>query len=140
LLYKHIKICLCDRMKRLLSLIQATADPTRLRLLFLLAEAELTVTELTTIMGQSQPRVSRHLKLLCEAGLLERFKEGSWVFHRLADAGLSAAFAKALMALPLDDNGMFDADRARLANVRAARAAAASEFFRASAPEWERIR
>ncbi|HEY1961073.1 MAG TPA: metalloregulator ArsR/SmtB family transcription factor [Rhizomicrobium sp.] len=127
-------------MQRLLSMLQAAADPTRLRLLFLLAEAELTVTELTTIMGQSQPRVSRHLKLLCEAGLLERFKEGSWVFHRLADAGLSAAFAKELMGLPIEERSAFEADRARLANVRAARAAAAAEFFRANAPEWERIR
>jgi ubiquinone/menaquinone biosynthesis C-methylase UbiE len=127
-------------MQPLLSMLQAAADPTRLRLLFLLAEAELTVTELTTIMGQSQPRISRHLKLLCEAGLLERFKEGSWVFHRLADTGLSAVFARALMGLPLEDRSAFEADRARLANVRAARAAAAAEFFRASAPEWERIR
>lgn len=127
-------------MQQLLSMLQAAADPTRLRLLFLLAEAELTVTELTTIMRQSQPRISRHLKLLCEAGLLERFKEGSWVFHRLADAGLSAVFAKELMKLPLADRSVFEADRARLAQVRAGRAAAAAEFFRANAPEWERIR
>jgi len=88
-------------MQALLSLLQGAADPTRLRLLFLVAEGELTVTELTAIVGQSQPRVSRHLKLLCEAGLLERFKEGSWVFPRLRDTGQSAAFAKALMSLPL---------------------------------------
>src|SRR5437764_2407091 len=142
-LHKDIKICLytvargreIGGMEELLGMLRAAGDATRLRLLLLLVKAELTVSELTEILGQSQPRVSRHLKLLCEAGLLERFKEGSWVFHRLADAGLSAAFAKALMALPLDDNGIFDADRARLANVRAARAEAASEFFRASAPE-----
>jgi ArsR family transcriptional regulator len=127
-------------MQRLLSMLQAAGDPTRLRLLFLLAEVELTVTELTTIMGQSQPRISRHLKLLCEAGLLERFKEGSWVFHRLADSGLSAAFANELMKLPLEDRSVLEADRTRLANVRAARTAAAAQFFRASAPEWERIR
>src|SRR5581483_8290605 len=127
-------------MQDLLSMLRASADPTRLRLLFLLSQAELTVSELTTILGQSQPRVSRHLKLLCEAGLLERFKEGSWVFHRLSDGPLSAAFAKALLELPIADSGLFDADRARLANVRAGRAAAAAEFFRANAPDWERLR
>src|SRR5690348_3040301 len=118
-------------------MLQGVADPTRLRLLFLLGEAELTVTELTSILGQSQPRVSRHLKLLCEAGLLQRFKEGSWVFHRLSDAGLGPSFAKALMDLPLQDSAIFDADQARLANVREARAEAASAFFRANAADWE---
>jgi ubiquinone/menaquinone biosynthesis C-methylase UbiE len=127
-------------MQPLLSMLQGVADPTRLRLLFLLAEAELTVSELTAILGQSQPRVSRHLKLLCEAGLLQRFKEGSWVFHRLSDTGLSAAFAKALVELPLEDRTMFEADRTRLSAVRSARSAAASEFFRANAADWERLR
>lgn len=127
-------------MDQLLSMLQGAADPTRLRLLFLLSEAELTVTELTTILRQSQPRVSRHLKLLCEAGLLERFKEGSWVFHRLSDAPLSASFARALSALPLADRSVFEGDRERLANVRAARAEAAAKFFRANAPDWERLR
>src|SRR6476659_1714970 len=98
-------------MQQLLSMLQAVADPTRLRLLFLLGEGELTVTELTTILGQSQPRVSRHLKLLCEAGLLQRFKEGSWVFHRSSDNMLHAGFVKALTALPLEDGTLFEADR-----------------------------
>ena len=127
-------------MQQLLSMLQGVADPSRLRLLFLLGETELTVSELTTILGQSQPRVSRHLKLLCEAGLLQRFKEGSWVFHRLSDTGLGAAFAKALMELPLDDRTILAADHARLATVRAARTAAAVAFFRANAGDWERIR
>ncbi|MFL5237624.1 MAG: ArsR/SmtB family transcription factor [Rhizomicrobium sp.] len=127
-------------MQQLLSILQAAADPTRLRLLFLLREAELTVSELTAILRQSQPRVSRHLKLLCEAGLLERFKEGSWVFHRLSDGALHAGFVKALTALTLEDDSLFEADRARLASVRSARAAQAAEFFRQSAPEWERLR
>ena len=121
-------------------MLQGVADPTRLRLLFLLKEAELTVSELTSILGQSQPRVSRHLKLLCEAGLLERIKEGSWVFHRLSDTRLSSMFTKALVDLPLADRAVFEADRARLANVRTARANAAAEFFRANAPDWSRLR
>src|SRR6058998_1870072 len=116
-------------MEHLLAALRAVAESTRLRLVVLCARGELTVSELTQILGQSQPRISRHLKLLCEAGLLERFKEGSWVFHRLADAGLSAAYAKQLMNLPLEDQSVLEADFARLANVRAIRAAAAAEFF-----------
>ena len=70
-------------MEHLLAALRAVAEPTRLRLVVLCARGELTVSELTQILGQSQPRVSRHLKLLCEAGLLDRFREGSWVFYRL---------------------------------------------------------
>src|SRR5438105_6024448 len=127
-------------MDELLGALRAIAEPSRLRLLLLCARGELTVSELAQILGQSQPRVSRHLKLLCEAGLLQRFKEGSWVFHRLSDTGLGAAFAKALMELPLDDRTILAADHARLATVRAARTAAAVAFFRANAGDWERIR
>jgi ArsR family transcriptional regulator len=123
----------------LLDILRAAGDASRLRLLCILREAELTVSELTQILGQSQPRVSRHLKVLCEAGLLERFKEGSWVFYRRAEAGLGAAFNAALMGLSLDDES-FSVDRERLASVRSARAAVATEFFKANAPEWERIR
>ena len=70
-------------MGELLGALRAAAEPTRLRLLVLCARGELTVTELAQILGQSQPRVSRHLKLLCDAGLLDRSREGSWVFYRL---------------------------------------------------------
>jgi len=76
-----------NRHGKALGMLRAAGDATRLRLLLLLVKAELTVSELTEILGQSQPRVSRHLKLLCEAGLLERFKEGAWVFYRAADQG-----------------------------------------------------
>src|SRR3982074_1351872 len=84
----------------------AAGEATRLRLLALLAEAELTVSELVTILGQSQPRTSRHLKLLVEAGLAERHREGSWVFFRLAQGGASADFARDLIARisPADAN------------------------------------
>ena len=127
-------------MDQLLAMLRASADPTRLRLILILREAELTVTELTQIMGQSQPRVSRHLKLLCEAGLLQRFKEGSWVFYRSADRSERSRFADALAALAQEDSAIFAADRRRLAAVREARAAAAQAFFRANASEWERLR
>ena len=72
-------------MEQLLAPLRAAGDPTRLRLLAVLARAELTVTELTQVLGQSQPRLSRHLKLLVSAGLLNRFQEGSWVFFRPAE-------------------------------------------------------
>jgi len=80
-------------MDRLLLMLRAAGDPTRLRLLLLLANTELTVSEITEIMGQSQPRVSRHLKLLCDAGFLERVKEGAWVFYRGRERGQAATLA-----------------------------------------------
>ena len=86
-------------MERLVTMLRAAGDPTRLRLLLLLRQAELTVSELIEIVGQSQPRVSRHLKLLCGAGLIERFKEGSWVFYRAADEGQGAALGTTLVEL-----------------------------------------
>ena len=122
----------------LVAMLRAAGDPTRLRLLLLLREAELAVSELIEIVGQSQPRVSRHLKLLGEAGLLERFKEGSWVFYRAADRGKGAELGRALAALA--DSGLIETDRARLVHVREARAAAAAAYFKTNAAEWERIR
>ena len=86
-------------MELLLKGLRAAAEPTRLRLLALCAHAELTVTELTQILGQSQPRVSRHLKLLCEAGLLERHREGTWAYYRLADTSDCAHLARTLVDL-----------------------------------------
>jgi ubiquinone/menaquinone biosynthesis C-methylase UbiE len=125
-------------MERLLGMLRAAGDSTRLRLLLVLREAELTVSELTQVLGQSQPRVSRHLKLLGEAGLLERFKEGSWVFYRAADRGPGAVLGTALAGLVAP--GALEADLRRLAQIREARAATAAAFFKANAGEWERIR
>jgi ubiquinone/menaquinone biosynthesis C-methylase UbiE len=127
-----------EGMENLVAMLRAAGDPTRLRLLLLLRQAELTVSELIEIVGQSQPRVSRHLKLLGEASLLERFKEGSWVFYRAADSGKGAELGAALAALA--DPGLLETDRVRLAHVRKTRAEAAAAFFRANAAEWERIR
>src|ERR1700674_3260173 len=78
--------------------LKAAGEETRLRVLALLAEAELTVSDLTDILRQSQPRISRHLKLLAEAGLIERFREGSWAFFRLGDHGGSAELARELIS------------------------------------------
>ena len=120
--------------------LKAAGEATRLRILALLAEAELTVSDLTEILRQSQPRLSRHLRLLAEAGLVERFREGSWAFFRLGDHGSSAEMARTLIARLDADDAIIARDRERLASVRAARAAAAQNYFRRHAVEWDRIR
>lgn len=127
-------------MEELLTGLRAAGEPTRLRLLAILAKSELTVTELTQILRQSQPRVSRHLKLLCEAGLLDRFREGSWVFYRRSQSGAGDRLANSLMALIPKDDPVIARDLERLDAVRAARAERAAEFFRVNVDEWNRIR
>jgi ubiquinone/menaquinone biosynthesis C-methylase UbiE/DNA-binding transcriptional ArsR family regulator len=120
--------------------LKAAAEPTRLRILALLAEAELTVSDLTEILRQSQPRLSRHLRLLTEAGLVDRFREGSWAFFRLAERGGTAELARALIGRIKTDDAIVLRDRERLAAVHASRAAAAQNYFRRHAAEWDRIR
>jgi ubiquinone/menaquinone biosynthesis C-methylase UbiE/DNA-binding transcriptional ArsR family regulator len=120
--------------------LKAAGEATRLRILALLAEAELTVSDLTDIQRQSQPRISRHLKLLAEAALIERFREGSWAFFRLGERGGNTELARALIARLDPDDPAIARDRERLAAVRAARAAAAQSYFRRHAAEWDRIR
>ncbi|CAA7616821.1 Transcriptional regulator, ArsR family [Magnetospirillum sp. LM-5] len=127
-------------MERVLSGLRAAAEPTRLRLLSLLAQGDLTVSELTHILGQSQPRVSRHLKLMCDSGLLDRFPEGAWVFYRLAATGAGADLARSLLPmLPAGDTTL-TLDRQRLDQVRAARAARAQTYFTENASRWDQIR
>src|SRR5579863_4711477 len=120
--------------------LKAAGEATRLRLLVLIAEAELTVSDLTAILRQSQPRLSRHLRLLAEAGLVERYREGSWAFFRLAERGSAGDIARALIARLDPNDAIIARDRERLAAVRAARAAAAQNYFRRHAAEWDRIR
>ncbi|GJE38328.1 ArsR/SmtB family transcription factor [Methylobacterium persicinum] len=121
-----------------LAVLRAAAEETRLRILALLAEGELSVSDLTDILGQSQPRISRHLKLLVEAGLVERHREGAWAFFRLAEnrAGLADPLLAGLdrSAPPLSE------DRARLDAVRAQRADTAQTFFARLAPKWDELR
>ena len=124
----------------LTAMLKAAGEATRLRILALLAEAELTVSDLTEILRQSQPRLSRHLRLLAEAGLVERFREGSWAFFRLGERGGSADLARALIGRLKGDDPIVARDRERLAAVRAARADAAQNYFRRHAAEWDRIR
>ncbi|MBW7835961.1 MAG: metalloregulator ArsR/SmtB family transcription factor [Sphingomonadales bacterium] len=127
-------------VEALLAALRAVAEPTRLRILGLLSSGELTVSELTQILRQSQPRVSRHLKLLCEAGVLNRFREGTWVFYRLADGDGVGAMARDLLGYLSAADKAMELDRVRLAEVRAARGAAAAAYFRANAKDWDRIR
>ena len=120
--------------------LKAAGEVTRLRMLALLGEAELTVSDLTDILRQSQPRISRHLKLLAEAGLIERFREGTWAFFRLAEHGGGAQVARSLLNQLNPADPTIARDRDKLAAVRATRAAAAQAYFRAHAAEWDRIR
>ncbi|MEE9544641.1 MAG: metalloregulator ArsR/SmtB family transcription factor [Rhodospirillales bacterium] len=127
-------------MNALLAALRAVAEPTRLRLFALCAGGELTVSELVGILRQSQPRVSRHLKLLTEAGLLERFGEGNWVFHRLIQEGASAGIARRLLTLLPEDDRALALDRERLAEVKRQRSQAAATYFARNAESWDRLR
>ena len=118
--------------------LRAAGEPTRLRVLSLLAGDELSVMELSHILDQSQPRVSRHLKLMTDAGLIERFPDGARVFYRLS----SDAPARRLIDTVLDllDESAGEADDARLESVRRERETAAEAYFERVAPQWDRIR
>ncbi|MBV8663860.1 MAG: metalloregulator ArsR/SmtB family transcription factor, partial [Hyphomicrobiales bacterium] len=122
----------------LLAGLEAAGEVTRLRLIGLLCEAELTVSELVAILGQSQPRVSRHLKLLVEAGLAERQREGAWAFYRLAESG--GSLARTLIARIDRADPTLAADRARLAVTREARRRQAAAYFAERAADWDTIR
>ena len=127
-------------MDLLLASLRAAGEPTRLRLLALCAHAELSVGELVQILGQSQPRISRHLKLLVEANLLERFREGVQVFYRVNNQGVPGALSRTLVdLLPLHE-GDIARDLTRLEQIRAQRAEAAATYFEANAAQWDQIR
>ena len=120
---------------------QALADPTRLRILALLQGMELSVGEIAHVLGQSQPRVSRHVKILADAGLIERHKEGSWVFLALvAGDRTNALFALLETSGDTASRDLFVADSARLEAVRRDRAEAAARYFAAHAEVWDSIR
>jgi len=125
--------------------LRAAGEPTRLRILALLAREELAVLELCGVLDQSQPRVSRHLKLLAEAGLVERFPDGAWVFYRLTGAGPNLeASAGGLVREVLDRidpaDPVLTRDAERLSAVFAERAAVASDYFARNAARWDEIR
>ena len=124
----------------LLASLKAVAEGTRLRILALLVAGELNVKDLTQVLGQSQPRISRHLKLLVEAGLIERYREGSWVYFRLAE-GPAGRHIRRLLSEAVDRaDRVLARDRERALAVSRERSAAAQHYFEAHAAEWDRIR
>ena len=127
-------------LDRLVDTLKAAAESSRLRILALLSRGDLTVSDLTEILGQSQPRVSRHLKLLLEAGLIGRYQEGSWAYFRLADADLTSDFTRKLVSHVDRGDAQIERDLERLAAVKQRRQARAAEYFRANAARWDEIR
>jgi len=129
-----------DVAEEVIVALRAAGEPTRLRILVLLKQGELAVGELAQILGQSQPRLSHHLKSLTSGGLVERMPEGSWVFYRLAQNGpqrrlLEAIFAELDLGL-----GDFERDTRQLSTVRSARAAIAADYFERVAETWDTVR
>ncbi len=133
---------LSDRqnLPSLLSGLRAAGEETRLRILALLAQGELSVSDLVDILGQSQPRISRHLKLMAEAGLVERHREGAWAFFRLAANAPSGRLGRALSEALDPADPTIASDRNRLSAVRAQRAQAAEAYFSRVAADWDKVR
>lgn len=124
-----------------LEIFRALADPSRLRILALVRAMELSVGELAQVLGQSQPRVSRHVKILCDAGVVRRRKEGSWVFITLGRAAMVEPLLAAIDSWTGEGEDHWQvADAAKLAAVRADRARAAEGWFQANADQWDAIR
>lgn len=119
-----------------LSTLRAVGEVTRLRLISLFAEGELTVKDATAILGQSQPRISRHLKLLAEAGIIQRFPEGAWVYYRLSD-GPIGDFVRDLVARISREDPVLIADHARLDSLRRSKAEVAAAYFAEKADTWD---
>lgn len=123
-----------------LAALRAVAEPTRLRIVALLTVGELTVKDLTHVLGQSQPRISRHLKLLHDAGLLARFQEGSWVYFRLTDDPVRRALLDGIFDSVDSASDAFDRDRLRAEALRRERFEHAQAFFASNAAEWDSLR
>lgn len=126
--------------EQIVDALRAAGEPTRLRIIALLRHGELAVGELVTVLGQSQPRLSHHLKALTSAGLTERLPEGSWVFYRLPVTGWASELLGDLFDKIDLARGDFPADQSRLEAVRQSRQSAAETFFSSVAPDWDRIR
>ncbi|OWV70229.1 ArsR family transcriptional regulator [Rhizobium sp. R634] len=124
----------------LVDVLKAAGEPTRLRLLALLDGGDLTVTDLTEILGQSQPRISRHLKLLGEAELIERYQEGAWAYFRLKQDGKAAMLVRALLKHVSENDPTVLRDGERLSQVKRQRAERAQAYFSRNAAEWDELR
>lgn len=127
-------------MDEILNIFRALADPTRLRVMLLLQKMELAVGELAQILDQSQPRISRHIRILVEAGLAERHKEGSWVFLRPGPAAELDILNRIFRSENVAASDQAVADEKQLSTVRNARAKMAEEYFATHAKQWDAIR
>ncbi|MCY4260734.1 MAG: metalloregulator ArsR/SmtB family transcription factor [Rhodobacteraceae bacterium] len=127
-------------MDNLASVLRTAGETNRLRLLALCAQGDLSVSELTRILGMSQPGVSRHLRMLCDVGLLERHQEGSWAFFHVPVAGHHAEMARFLIHCLDEHDPLISRDRQRLDEIRHERATRAEMYFRKNAPRWDEIR
>ena len=128
------------RLSQSVRQLKAAADDTRLRLLALLRHGERTVKDLTEALGQSQPRISRHLKLLGDAGLIERLPEGAWVYYRLSEREPGASLVAAILTATAGDDAVLSADGERLNQVRSNNQKAADRYFAEHAGDWDRLR
>lgn len=124
----------------LVDVLKTAGEPTRFRLLALLAGGDLTVSDLTEILGQSQPRISRHLKLLAEEALIDRYQEGAWAYFRLSHEGKGATLVRTLLAAASEEDPILLRDAERLATVKRARAERAQVYFSRNASEWDELR
>jgi ubiquinone/menaquinone biosynthesis C-methylase UbiE len=127
-------------MDDILNIFRALADPTRLRIMLLLQKMELAVGELAQILNQSQPRISRHIRILDEAGLAERRKEGSWVFLKPGPAVELEILRRVFRSTKVAKSEQAMQDQAQLSLVRKARAVMAERYFAAHADQWDAIR
>ena len=128
------------RLSQSVRQLKAAGDDTRLRLLALLRHGERTVKDLTEALGQSQPRISRHLKLLGDAGLVERLPEGAWVYYRLSELEPGASLVAAILTASAADDPVLSADDERLNQVRSNNQKAADRYFAEHAGDWDRLR
>ena len=129
-----------ELMDALLDILSALSEPTRLRIVALCARADLTVSELQQVLAQSQPRISRHLRILCDAGLLSRRREGTWTYYRLRYGGERAQIARDIITHLPGEDPVVRGDLARLSQVKETRREAADQYFRDNAEHWDRIR
>jgi ArsR family transcriptional regulator len=127
-------------LQRSVVFLRAAGEPTRMRLLALLCKSDLSVSDLREILGQSQPRISRHLRLLVEAGLAERYQEGAWAYFRSTDEGVAGDFNRFLVNHIDIDDTLLTRDAERLEAVRKKRAENAARYFSNNAASWDSLR
>lgn len=127
-------------LEECVEVLKAAGEPTRLRLIALLSHGDLTVSEMTDVLSQSQPRISRHLKLLGEAGLVERYQEGAWAYFRLTRDGVRAKLMQQALNATSSSDAYLARDAERLATVKQARASRAEAYFSANAESWNDLR